>query len=140
VTRAEVARWHLPLLVGVLPLLVVGFYASGVANRLSFAVWGAIAASAWFATLRIGLVRGWNRAHRAGALLFVASAALAALAPLRALDGAALDSGLRAVAPALAPVVPGPVATVVAAALCALAGGGVLVASGGAANRREASP
>ena len=96
--RNELFRWHLPLLAGALPLLVCGFFASAAANRVAFAAWGAIAALVWFAALRIGLLRGWSRARRAGALLLVAAAALAALAPLLARDGAALDSGLRAVA------------------------------------------
>jgi hypothetical protein len=97
--REELLRWHLPLLAGALPLLVCGFFAGAAANRVAFAAWGALAALAWFAALRVGLVRGWSRARRAGALLVVAAAALAALAPLLARDGTALDSGLRALAP-----------------------------------------
>ena len=134
------AAWHLPLLAGVLPLLAGGFWISGVANRLSFAAWGLLSALLWFVVVRVGLLRGWNRGGRAGALLLVAATALAALAPLLAREGASLGSGLRAVAPALVPAAPGPVSTAVAAALCALAGFGLLAAARARADRPEASP
>lgn len=98
--RAEVARWDLPLVAGVLPFLAGGFVASAAANRIAFAAWGLAAALAWFGALRLGLVRGWSRGRRAAALAAVAAAALAALAPLVARHGGALDSGLRVLAPA----------------------------------------
>ena len=137
--RAQAVRWDLPLLIGVLPLLAGGFWASGVANRVPFAGWGLVAALGWFAALRLGLKRGWSRGRRAGAQLLIAAAALAALAPLLVRDGAALDSGLRAVAPTLAPAVPGPAAAAGLAALCALAGAGLLVSSRAGTRRPEAS-
>ena len=135
--RAQAVRWDLPLLLGIVPCLVGGFWVSGAANRLSFAAWGLVAALGWFAVLRLGLARGWSGRRRTGVLLLVASAALASLVPLLIRDGASLDAGLRAIAPALAPATPGPVSTAVAAALCALAGSGLLAAA--RAGRPEAS-
>lgn len=137
--RTEAAAWHLPLLAGVLPLLAGGLWTSGVANRLAFAAWGLVSALLWFGALRAGLARGWSRASRAGTLLLVATAALAGLAVLLARDGAALDSGLRAVAPALAGAVPAPRSVAALAAACALAGAASFAATRARVRRQEAS-
>jgi hypothetical protein len=124
----DLASWYLPLAAGALPILVVGFLASAVANRIIFAVWAAAAAGAYTALLAAGLARGWARRVRAGGLLLLLAASAAAFAALVAAHGEILDLGTRAVLPALrAPALARPATALVLAAVLALAAGVTLM-------------
>lgn len=99
--RELVLAWHLPLLAGLVPVLLIGFGASALANRLAFAGWALAAGAVYTAALRIGLDRGWDPAARAAALLAVLSLAFAAFAALVGRHREIFDLGFRAVAPAI---------------------------------------
>ncbi len=120
--RDLVISWHLPLLAGLLPVLVIGFGASALANRLVFAGWGLAAGAAYTALLRVGLDRGWNRWARAALLLATLAVAFAVFAGLVARHQEIFDLGFRAVAPRLYfTAVTRPEAALSVAALFALA-------------------
>lgn len=99
--RELALAWHLPLLAGLVPVLLTGFGASAVANRLVFAGWALAAGAAYAALLRVGLDRGWDRHARAALLLALLAVAFAAFALLVGRHHEIFDLGLRAVAPAL---------------------------------------
>ena len=99
------ASWVAALLGVVTPVLLVGFGASALANRLSFAGWGIAVAVAAALVLRRAFETTWGRpgarwriAARLAALL---APALALFAWLVARDPESLDVGLRAVLPGL---------------------------------------
>jgi hypothetical protein len=99
--RELVLAWHLPLLAGLLPVLIIGFGASALANRIVFVGWGLLAGAAYTALVRLGLDRGWDRRARAAALLATLAVAFAAFAGLADRHHEIFDLGFRAVAPAL---------------------------------------
>lgn len=96
---AAALRWHLPFLAGALPLLLGGFYASAVANRIAFAAWAVAAALAWFAVMRVGIARGWSGRQRLAIGLLTLAVALLALRGVVLVAGGELESGMVAVAP-----------------------------------------
>ena len=82
-------------------MLLVGFGASALANRLAFAGWGLAAGALYTALARIGVDHGWDRRLRAALLLGALALAFAAFAGLVVRHGEIFDLGFRAVAPAL---------------------------------------
>jgi hypothetical protein len=118
-----VLTWYLPLLGGLLPILLLGFLASAVADRIAFAGWGLVLAFLWTVLLRQGIEAGWGRPRLAGALALLAAGGLAAFAALEVRHGEELDLGLRAVAPAIHhPALARPGTALVLAAPLALVG------------------
>jgi hypothetical protein len=99
--RELVLRWHLPLLAGLLPVLLIGFAASALANRLVFAGWALAAGAAYTVLLRVGLERGWERRALVAALLALLAVAFVAFAALVGRHQEIFDLGFRAVAPGL---------------------------------------
>lgn len=92
-------RWYLGLLCGLVPLLLGGFLASALANRLAFAGWGLLAAAAWAAALRWAFLTAAPRPLCHGVLAAVLAAALGLLALLLVRHGEELRLGLAAVLP-----------------------------------------
>lgn len=98
-------RWRLAVFATTGGLLVAGFGASALANRLAFAGWGLAAALAAVPVLR----RGFEATAPgeglllpvSGRLLLYLAAAAGLFAMLVARYESALDTGLRAVTPAL---------------------------------------
>ncbi len=97
--------WYFILLGVVTPVLLVGFGASALANRLAFAGWGIAVAIAAALVLRRAFETTWGRP---GARWRIAARLAAFLAPALALfawlvarDSESLDVGLRAVLPGL---------------------------------------
>lgn len=89
--------WYLPLLAGLLPVLVGGFVASAVANRVAFAVWAVAVGAAYTALLRIGIERGWEWHARAAAMTGLLAVAFAAFAGLVGRHREIFELGWRAV-------------------------------------------
>jgi hypothetical protein len=89
--------WYLALAAGVFPPMVLGFVASGLANRLAFAGWGIVAAVGHAALLRLAWQRGWSVPGRAALALFWAAAALLVFGDMVSTHGEILDLGYRAV-------------------------------------------
>lgn len=123
-------RWQGALLALLLPLLLLGFGASALANRLVFVGWGLAAAAVAVPVLRRSfedrLFRPGGAARVGATALFLAAAAIALFAVLVAREHEVLDLGARAVlaglyAPALtAPATYGALAGTLAAAGVAL--------------------
>jgi hypothetical protein len=97
--------WYPAVLGVVTPVLLVGFGASALANRLAFAGWGIAVAVAAALVLRRAFETTWGRP---GARWRIAARLSALLAPALALfawlverDPESLDVGLRAVLPRL---------------------------------------
>jgi hypothetical protein len=127
-SRSLLLTWYVPLLGGLVPILVVGFLASGVADRLAFAGWALALAILWAVLLRQGIEAGWGKARRVGGLALLLAAGLLAWAALLARYGEDLDLGLRAVFPAIHhEALSRPVPAVAAAAALAAAGAAGLV-------------
>lgn len=91
-------RFRLVMFLGLAPILLVGFLASGVANRTIFAGWALLAAAVYFGVVTVGFRRDWGGWLLAGRLLLVLSAAAALLARIMAREYVELDLGLRAFA------------------------------------------
>ncbi|MEA2605201.1 MAG: hypothetical protein QOF89_6193 [Acidobacteriota bacterium] len=93
--------WYGGLLAGLLPILLLGFLYSALADRTVFVLWALVAAALWVALLRQGLAAGWPGARRAGSLLLLLAAAFAVFAGLESAHAEILDLGFRAVLPAV---------------------------------------
>lgn len=87
------------ILAGTLPLLVLGFAASAVGNRLVFVAWGVACAAVYAGVVRYGLRAGWRRRALAVAALAVLAAAAASFVLLVARHREALVLGLHALMP-----------------------------------------
>jgi hypothetical protein len=122
--RELVLCWYLPLLAGLVPVLVTGFAASALANRLAFAAWAVAVAAAYAALLRITWDLGWSGRWIAGAALVTLALGFGAFAALVERHQEIFDLGFRAVLPALHhPLLTRPAAALAVAAVLALAGG-----------------
>jgi hypothetical protein len=121
--------WYLPLLAGVLPVLLLGFGYSALADRIVFVFWALALAACWVVLLRHGIEAGWSAARRWGLLLLVLAAGLGAFAWLERRHHEILDLGFRAVLPGLyTPAATRPATALVLAAACGLAGAAALAA------------
>jgi len=120
--------WYGGLLAGLLPILLLGFVYSALADRTVFVLWALVAGALWVVLLRQGLAAGWPAARRAGSLLLLLAAAFAVFAGLESAHQEILDLGFRAVFPAVYhPLATRPGTVGVLAAVLGIAGAGVLV-------------
>lgn len=122
--RAPASAWRGALFATLAPLLVLGFGASALANRLAFAGWAVAVAALVPVVLRRSFEdRRASRRRIAGAALVASGAALVPFGLLVARHREVLDLGWRAVLPALhAPVATAPAGWYGLAAVAALAG------------------
>jgi len=121
--RSLLAYWYAPLFFGLLPVLLCGFVASALANRLAFAGWAIVMAVAHASLLRVTYDVGWAGRIIAGAALITQGLGFVAFAALVERHGEILDLGYRAALPALHhPLLTRPTTYLVLAAVLALAG------------------
>jgi hypothetical protein len=99
--RSSGPAWYGGVFGGLLPILLLGFIYSAVADRTVFALWALVAGICWVVVLRQGLIRGWRRLRLPAALALVLAAGLAVFAVLEWQHHEILDLGFRAVFPAL---------------------------------------
>ncbi|HEX4966804.1 MAG TPA: hypothetical protein VF173_38700 [Thermoanaerobaculia bacterium] len=129
-TGGEVSAraWYGPLIGGLLPILLLGFVYSALADRTVFALWALVAGALWVVLLRQGLAWGWPGLRRAGSLLLLLAAAFGVFAALESAHGEILDLGFRAVFPAVYhPLATRAGTAGVLAAILGIAGAAVLV-------------
>ncbi|HBL27331.1 MAG TPA: hypothetical protein DD490_10905 [Acidobacteria bacterium] len=116
-------HWYGGLLGGLLPILLLGFLSSALADRLLFVYWALGLGTVWVLLLRHGFAAGWPGTRLAGALGLLGAAGLAAFAALEARHHEILDLGFRAVLPGLYhPIATRPATAAAVAALLAVAG------------------
>jgi hypothetical protein len=144
VSLGPTARWRAALLGTLTPLLLLGFGASALANRLVFAGWGLAAAAVLVPVLRrsfeLWLGRAGGGARIAAAAAFVLGPALALFAWLADRHQEILDLGARAVFPGLyTPAATAPATHGALAALCLAVGVGCRLAHRSAARRDRAA-
>ena len=97
----SIRGWYGGLLGGLLPVLLLGFLYSAIADRTVFALWALVVGTVWVVVLRQGLAAGSRRARLLAALMGVLAAAFAMFAWLESRHHEILDLGFRAVFPAL---------------------------------------
>ena len=115
--------WYAGLLAGTLPVLLLGFLYSALADRLAFAAWALGMAALYTVALWQGLDAGWRAARLTAALSLLLATAAAAFAHLEDVHQEILDLGFRAVLPALyVPAATRPLTAAVAAALLGIVG------------------
>jgi hypothetical protein len=135
--RAFLRRWYGSLLGGLLPILLLGFLYSAIADRLLFVEWALGLGTLWVILLRHGFVAGWPGARLAGAMAFLGAAGLAGFAAIEARHHEILDLGFRAVLPGLYhPIATRPATAAGVAAALAVAGTVALLLS---MRRREST-
>jgi hypothetical protein len=118
-----VRAWYGGIFGGLLPLLLLGFLYSAIADRTVFALWALVAGAFWVAALRQGLTAGWGRFRLLAALALVLAAGLAVFAGLEWEHQEILDLGFRAVFPgAYRPLLTEPGTAAGLAGIFALAG------------------
>lgn len=100
-SRSLLLGWYLPLVAGTLPVLLLGFAVSALADRLVFIPWALALAGAYTWLLRQGIEAGWPRGVLAGALGLLLAVGLAACAALVSRHHEIYDLGFRAVLPGL---------------------------------------
>jgi hypothetical protein len=123
-----VRSWYAGLLGGLVPILLLGFLYSALADRLAFAGWALALGTAWVLLLRHGFSAGWSAARRTGAMALLAALGLGGFAALEAKHHEILDLGFRAVLPAVYhPAATRPLTAAAVAAVCALLGGVALM-------------
>lgn len=93
--------WYAGLLAGLLPVLLLGFGYSALADRTSFVLWALGLAVAWILLLRQGMEAGLRAPLLAGWLLLLLAAGLAGFAWLESKHHESLDLGFRAVLPGI---------------------------------------
>jgi hypothetical protein len=93
--------WYGGLLGGLLPILLLGFLYSAVADRTAFALWALGVGTVWVVALHRGLSAGLRRPRLVALLAAVLAFGLAAFAWLEARHHEILDLGFRAVFPGL---------------------------------------
>jgi hypothetical protein len=121
--RPLALAWYGGVLGGLLPILLLGFIYSAVADRTVFALWGLVTGIFWVALLRQGLAAGWGRLRLLAALALLAAAGLGIFALLESRHHEILDLGFRAVFPALYdPLATAPRTAAILAGACALIG------------------
>jgi hypothetical protein len=120
--------WYGGLVGGLLPVLLLGFLYSALADRTVFALWALVAGTLWVVLLRQGMAAGWPGDRLTGALLLLLAACFAVFANLESAHEKILDLGFRAVFPAAYhPLATRPVTAGVLAAVLGSAGAGALV-------------
>jgi hypothetical protein len=125
VSRSLLLGWYLPLVAGTLPVLLLGFAVSALADRLVFIPWALALAGVYTWLLRQGIEAGWPRGVLAGVLGLLLAVGLAVFAELVARHHEIFDLGFRAVLPGLYhPRATDPLTFAVLAGLPAVAGAG----------------
>lgn len=115
--------WYAGLLGGLLPVLLLGFGYSALADRTAFVLWALGVSAAWILLLRQGMEAGLRRLLLGGWLLLLLSAGLAGFAWLESRHHESLDLGFRAVLPWIYhPALTSPRTAGVAAGLLGVAG------------------
>lgn len=115
--------WYAGLLGGLLPVLLLGFGYSALADRTAFVLWALGLAVAWVLLLRQGMEAGLRRPLLAGWLLLLLAAGLASFAWLESKHHESLDLGFRAVLPGIyRPAFTAPRSAAVAAGVLGVAG------------------
>jgi hypothetical protein len=99
--RSLTLSWYGGLLGGLLPILLLGFIYSAVADRTAFALWALVVGTVWVVVLHRGLAAGLRRPRLLAVLAAVLGAGLAAFAWLESRHHEILDLGFRAVFPTL---------------------------------------
>jgi hypothetical protein len=118
-----VRAWYGGVFGGLLPILLLGFLYSAIADRTVFALWAVAVGACWVVALRQGLAAVWGRFRLLAALALVLAAGLAVFAGLEWEHHEILDLGFRAVFPGLyRPLATEPGAAAVLAGIFALAG------------------
>ncbi len=100
VTRGTLG-WYGGLLGGLLPILLLGFIYSALADRTAFALWALVVGMVWVVVLHRGLSAGLRRPRLLAFLAAVLAAGLAVFAWLESRHHEILDLGFRAVFPSL---------------------------------------
>jgi hypothetical protein len=127
--RSLARRWYGGLLAGLLPVLLLGFGYSAIADRLAFVYWALALATAYTLLLRHGLSAGWGDGRLAGILALLLSAGFAAFAALERAHGEILDLGFRALLPGLyRPATTAPATSLALAGLLSAVGAAALLA------------
>lgn len=93
--------WYAGLLAGLLPVLLLGFAFSALADRTAFVLWAFAVSIAWVVLLRQGIEAGLPRPRLLGLLLLLLALGLAAFAGVEARHHEPLDLGFRAVLPSI---------------------------------------
>jgi hypothetical protein len=125
-----VRGWYAGLLGGLLPILLLGFLYSALADRLVFAGWALALAALWILLLRHAFAAGWSPARRTGAMALLGALGLGGFAALEAEHHEILDLGFRAVLPTIYhPAATRPETAGAAAAALALLGAAALLLS-----------
>lgn len=115
--------WYAGLLGGLLPILLLGFLYSAIADRLQFVYWALLFGTFWVVLLRHGFAAGWPGARLAGVMALLGALGLAGFAAIEARHHEILDLGFRAVLPNLYhPIATRPATAATVAAALALAG------------------
>jgi hypothetical protein len=121
--KRDLLAWYGGVLGGLLPVLLLGFIYSVLADRTVFALWALILGVCWIAVLRYGLAAGWRRFRLAGILALLLAVGLGVFALLEWRHREILDLGFRAVFPAAYhPVATRPLTAAVLAGALGLAG------------------
>lgn len=121
--RRDGLVWYGGVLGGLLPVLLLGFIYSVLADRTVFALWALVLGGCWIVVLRQGLAAGWGRLRLPGALALLLAAGLAVFALLEWRHQEILDLGFRAVFPAVYhPVATQPLTAGIVAGVLGLAG------------------
>src|SRR6202521_6148 len=129
--------WYAALLAGILPVLLLGFLYSALADRLEFAGWALLLAAFYTAALRRGL-RAGGRARRLPApLALLLAPGGAAFAWIERTHHEILDLGSRAVLPRKVYFPAGTSPSAAAATAAALAAAGMAILAGGWLSRRR---
>jgi hypothetical protein len=115
--------WYAGLLGGLLPILLLGFLYSAIADRLLFVYWALALATLWVVLLRHGFAAGWPGTRLTGVMALLGALGLAGFAAIEARHHEILDLGFRAVLPGLYhPIATRPATAAAVAGALALAG------------------
>lgn len=98
--RSLALAWYGGMLGGLLPVLLLGFLYSALADRTVFVLWALVVGSGWVVILRQGLGAGWGSFRLLGALALLVAAGFAVFGWLESKHHEILDLGFRAVFPA----------------------------------------
>jgi hypothetical protein len=99
--RALARAWYGGVLGGLLPVLLLGFLYSALADRTVFALWALVTGTCWVVLLHRALSAGMSRFRLLGALALLLAAGLAVFAALESKHHEILDLGFRAVFPGI---------------------------------------
>jgi hypothetical protein len=135
--RHPLLPWYAGLLAGILPVLLLGFLYSALADRLEFVGWALLLAALYAVALRQGLQAGWPAARLAGALMMLLAAGAGAFAWLVSTYHEVLDLGFNAMLPENAGVSAAANPCRAAAAAAVLAAAGAAALAGGLIARRR---